>query len=94
MHPLSGQNALGMQLPHTYAAVIAHRDGKNLVVQAGSFMLVKEGTHFAPLYDSGFQVISEDGVPIQATGSYYISVETMDPQHVIIDWSVPSKTTS
>ncbi|WP_178076130.1 hypothetical protein [Paenibacillus oralis] len=49
-------------------------------------MFVKEGTKFASLKDTGFHVVSEDGKPIQPTGTFYISLETIDPSHVIIDW--------
>jgi hypothetical protein len=72
-----------------YAAVVAHRKKNNLVVQGGSIQLVKEGTLFAPLHGSGFEVVAEDGTPIQPTGSFYISVETFDPVHLIIDWFQP-----
>lgn len=92
MHPLTSKHLLyDIELPHPYAAVIAVWDKKNLVVQDRSLMLVKTGAKFAPLIDTGLQVISEDGEPIQPTGTFYISPETLDPHHLIIDWFRPNK---
>lgn len=91
MHPITSKQLLEMELPHPYAAVIVVRDKKNLVIQDCSLMFVKRGATFAPLTDTGLQVISEDGEPIQPTGTFYISLETIDPHHLIIDWFRPNK---
>ncbi|MGV2887546.1 hypothetical protein [Paenibacillus taichungensis] len=90
LHPLSSKHLVNqMELQHPYAAVIAVRNKKTLVVKDGSFLFVKKGAKFAPLKDTGFEVVSEDGKPIQPTGDFYISLDTFDPCHTIIDWFRP-----
>jgi hypothetical protein len=73
-----------MRLEKPYAAVKVERKGKRLVVIPGSICLVKPGTEFAVLYDH--KVVSEDGETLQPSGVFYISTETFDPYHLVIDW--------
>lgn len=86
MHPLQGKTALSMRSPKPYAAVIAHRKSNQLIVQQGSVHLVKQDTLFAPIDGSNLQVVAVDGTPIKPEGAFYISLETIDPMHLIIDW--------
>ncbi|QHW35702.1 glycoside hydrolase family 5 protein (plasmid) [Paenibacillus rhizovicinus] len=83
MHPLQGHYARSLDKP--YAAVKAIRKGKRLIVVPGSFFISRADTMFISLPDD-YQVVSEEGKVLPATGSFMISAETFDPYHVLVDY--------
>jgi hypothetical protein len=86
MHPLHGTYKFSMRLPKPYVAVVAQRHKNQLIVQPGALQIVKPDTLFASLRDTRLQVVNEDGTLITASGEFYVSLETIDPMHLIIDW--------
>jgi hypothetical protein len=87
LHPLDKiQHGIGIRLPKPYAAVQVKRDNKNLIVIPNTVQLAKIDSRFAPVHGTGIEVIDQSGQSIPATGSFYISTETFDPYHLVIDW--------
>ncbi|QHW35564.1 hypothetical protein GZH47_32280 (plasmid) [Paenibacillus rhizovicinus] len=83
MHPVTTGSIFSIGKP--YAAVRVKRKGKNLTVENGGIMIVSADTKFTEL-PSDMNVISEEQLPIPASGRFLISTETIDPFHIVIDY--------
>lgn len=76
-----------MRTDRPLAAVIVHTlNGRQprLQVTEDSPVMVKTDTYFVLLPDT-ITVIDAFGNPITPSGQFWISGETIDPQHVLID---------
>lgn len=67
-----------------YAAVQVEVYGKKLIVHDGSLCLVKGDTLVTEL-PSEFKVYGIDGEEIPPANKFYITVETINPYHLILD---------
>lgn len=75
------------KLDHPRVGVKVKRSGReNYVIVPGedSVMLVRAGTLIKEL-ESDERILSEDGEPVNATGRFFLSCETIDPFHVAFD---------
>lgn len=69
-----------------YAAVTVVRKGKRLIVVNGSFSIAKPDTMIAEIPDD-FDVIAPDKKEVVTqTYAFWMSTETFDPCHLILDW--------
>jgi len=66
-----------------YAAVLAEKRGDALQV-VDRVVLIKPDAQVVRLPDR-IRILSGDS-PIEPTWGFWISVETMDPYHAILDW--------
>jgi hypothetical protein len=48
-------------------------------------MVVAEGTQVAQLPDE-FEVVDCEGKRVEPTHDFYVTAETMDPEHMLLDW--------
>jgi len=70
-----------------YAAVVVENTGKKkLAIQLGQIQVMKHDAYVVMLPDD-FKVINpEDGTVIDAEHTFWITTETFDPYHAVIDW--------
>lgn len=47
-------------------------------------LVLREGTKMIPL-PKNMEIVDEDGDPIEATGRFYVTEETIDPYHLVTD---------
>ncbi|KJD42797.1 hypothetical protein [Paenibacillus terrae] len=83
MHPLQGHFSKSLHKP--YAAVQVKREGKKLIIVPETVFISRADTMYITL-PAEYQVISQDGDVISASGLFMISSETFDPYHVLIDY--------
>lgn len=93
MHPLRSDELY----PRRYVAeracvivrVVPRRRGnqRQLVVEEGSVGITK-GAEFAPL-PSDVNVCDSHENPLAPTWGFWISIETCDPYHLLLDWDDP-----
>lgn len=89
MHPLSLKKykpLLTMELKTPFVSVTGEVKKKVITIEDSSINIAKPGTKFAKL-PTDFKVVDSNGDEIPTTGSYYISTETIDPHHLIIDYT-------
>jgi len=80
-HPAEGKPWRYLGRPHV--AVAVQRQGRKLVVQAGVHIL-RADTKIT-LVPKGFQLVAEDGEEIPMDGTFWMTVETFDPFHAVMD---------
>lgn len=68
------------------ACVQVRREKNALVVQDGGIQIARPSTLFGML-TPGIKVMDGDGNELPATGTFYISLETIDPYHLLTDVS-------
>lgn len=83
MHPLKNPHII--HLDTTRAAVTVEREGKTLI-STGVIHFAKPDTQWAEL-PKEYRVINEDGEEIPASGKFLITVESIDPFHLITDYN-------
>lgn len=86
MHPVKGY---GFSVGRERAAVRVEAIRKNgkyieLRVVPGSLCVIKPDAIVAPIPES-LSVVDTDGNPIQAERQFFISTESFDPYHLVID---------
>ena len=70
-----------------YAAVmVSRKKGKDLVIVPGQIHLLKDDTQVVELPEDYTILNPEDGTPIEPSFSFWITTETFDPFHAVIDW--------
>lgn len=67
-----------------HCAVKVQIKDKNLYLVEDGFCIVTPDTLILPL-PSDIKVYSEDGEEIPASGKFYVSAETINPYHLVID---------
>lgn len=66
------------------ACVMVKKEGKRLVVIPDSVNILKAETQLFWL-DEMYEVVSEDGQPVKATGKFAVSAQTIDPYYALTD---------
>ncbi|MFB5269350.1 hypothetical protein ACE41H_21560 [Paenibacillus enshidis] len=90
MHPLQKENKHSRELGRPYAAVQVEHINKVLVVIPGSVSILKEETKITKL-PSAYPVVDSEGYLIKPSGQFYITTETFDPYHMVIDLQLEHK---
>jgi hypothetical protein len=70
-------------LDKPYCAVKIKVKGKKLIIQDG-IVIAKPDTQIAELPEN-YKIVNKDNEEIQPTNKFYISVETINPYHLIFD---------
>jgi len=83
MHPLNNPRVIS--LGTTRAAVPVTRKGKTFAVD-GPVTVARADTNWAEL-PAAFKVVGKDGQEIPASGKFLITVNSIDPFHLITDYN-------
>lgn len=80
-----------MRLEDSRVAVKVERTGdmrKRIYKILPEIFLVKPGALMIPLKEisENAKIINEKGEELHASGTFYLSAETIDPYHILIDW--------
>lgn len=73
-----------MILQSSRIGVVVKKQGNKIIVGT-NITLVKPGTSFSELKDN-MKVTNENGDIVDRCGDLYLSDETIDPYHILIDW--------
>lgn len=82
MHPL--QSPASMEIGKPYAAVRAERVGKLLMVIPGTVEILRADTKIAQVPDK-LSIVDANKNPIMPSGRFYMTTETIDPYHMVLD---------
>lgn len=73
-----------VQRPWGAVEVQVLKGGKTLQVKTGSICVIKADALIIPL-PKGIRVVSDEGEAIEPTWGFWVTTETFDPWHLLID---------
>jgi hypothetical protein len=82
MHPIKHPKTINLNTVR--ACVSVEREGKELI-SAGNVQFARADTVWTELPDD-YKVVNEDGEEIKPSGKFLISVESIDPYHLVTDF--------
>ncbi len=81
---LKSDRTHGDRLDRRYAGMQVRFEENKLWIQEGGICILKPDALFVPLPDR-IKVVDLDGKAIKASWKFFVTVETFNPHHVVID---------